>query len=354
MSRGEGIDRGGRMSRAHALLRRRLLQGSAAGLAGSGLSAGAGLAGGLWSTAAQAQEAWPSKPVRVIVPFPAGGVVDLVTRAVTDRLATVLKQPFIVEARPGANGNIGTDAAARAAADGYTLLTASPATVTQPLLSSTARHKVTDFTGVGIIGAPPNLFVVSPSLPVRTLKELVEYVRSRPGQLSVTNPGVGTSNHLGQELFFSLTGLQMVNVRYPGQPQMIPDLASGQVHFGLVTQGLAMPHVREGRLRALAIGAPQRSRDLPDVPTTAEAGFPDATFLPWYGLVAPAGTPRTIVKRLSDETLAALRDPDVVARLDKMGTQITPGSAEDFDALLKSEQERWSRVIRERNIKAEG
>jgi tripartite-type tricarboxylate transporter receptor subunit TctC len=172
--------------------------------------------------------------------------------------------------------------------------------------------------------------------------------------LSVTNPGVGTSNHLGQELFFSLTGLQMVNVRYPGQPQMIPDLASGQVHFGLVTQGLAMPHVREGRLRALAIGAPQRSRDLPDVPTTAEAGFPDATFLPWYGLVAPAGTPRAIVKRLSDETLAALKDPDVVARLDKMGTQITPGSAEDFDALLKSEQERWSRVIRERNIKAEG
>lgn len=313
---------------------------------------GTALLGSL-STGARAQEAWPAKPVRVIVPWPAGGVVDLVTRAVTDRLALALKQPFIIEAKPGANGNIGTENAARAAADGYTLLTASPATVTQPLLSSTARHKTSDFTGVGIIGAPPNLFVVSPSMPVRSLKELVEYVRSRPGQLSVTNPGVGTSNHLGQELFFSLTGLQMVNVRYPGQPQMIPDLASGQVHFGLVTQGLAMPHIREGRLRALAIGAPARSRDLPDLPTTAEAGFPEATFLPWYGLAAPAATPKPIIRRLSDEVLAALKDPEVVARLDKMGTQITPGSADDFDALLKSEQERWSRVIRERNIRAD-
>lgn len=341
------------MSRPLNVARRRLVQGSAAGLPlGVSPAAGLGLTG-LLSLPAQAQEAWPSKPVRTIVPFPAGGVVDLVTRAVTDRLATVLRQPFVVEARPGANGNIGTEAAARAPADGYTLLTASPATVTQPLLSNTARHKASDFVGVGLIGAPPNLFVVSPSVPVRTLRELVEYVRARPGQLSVTNPGVGTSNHLGQELFFSLTGLQMINVRYPGQPQMIPDLASGQVHFGLLTQGLAMPHIKEGRLRALAIGAPSRSRDLPDVPTTAEAGFPEATFLPWYGLVAPAATPRPVIRRLSDEILAALKEPEVIARLDKMGTQITPASAEDFDALIKSEQERWSRVIRERNIRAD-
>ena len=341
------------MSRPLNVARRRLVQGAAAGLPlGVSPAASLGLTG-LLSLPAQAQEAWPSKPVRTIVPFPAGGVVDLVTRAVTDRLATVLRQPFVVEARPGANGNIGTEAAARAPADGYTLLTASPATVTQPLLSNTARHKASDFVGVGLIGAPPNLFVVSPSVPVRTLRELVEYVRARPGQLSVTNPGVGTSNHLGQELFFSLTGLQMINVRYPGQPQMIPDLASGQVHFGLLTQGLAMPHIKEGRLRALAIGAPSRSRDLPDVPTTAEAGFPEATFLPWYGLVAPAATPRPVIRRLSDEILAALKEPEVIARLDKMGTQITPASAEDFDALIKSEQDRWSRVIRERNIRAD-
>jgi tripartite-type tricarboxylate transporter receptor subunit TctC len=303
--------------------------------------------------AARAQEAWPSKPVRVVVPFPAGGVVDLVTRAVTDRLAVVLKQPFVVEPRPGANGNIGTEAVARAAPDGYTLLTATPATVTQPLLSSTARFRTNDFVGVGLIGAPPNVFVVTPSLPVKTLKELVEHVRAQPGKLSVTNPGVGTSNHLGQELFFSQTKLQMVDVRYPGQPQMIPDLSSGQVHFGLLTAALALPHVREGRLRALAISAPKRWGELPDVPTVAEAGFPDAMFLPWYGLAAPAGTPAPIVRRLSDEVLAALATPEVAARLDKMGTQVTPASSTEFDALLRSEVERWSRVIKERNIRSE-
>jgi tripartite-type tricarboxylate transporter receptor subunit TctC len=291
--------------------------------------------------------------VRVIVPFPAGGVVDLVTRAVTDRLAVVLKQPFVVEPRPGANGNIGTEAAARAAPDGYTLLTATPATVTQPLLSSNARFRTADFVGVGLIGAPPNLFVVTPSLPVKTLKELVEHVRAQPGKLSVSNPGVGTSNHLGQELFFSQTKLQMVDVRYPGQPQMIPDLSSGQVHFGLLTAALALPHVREGRLRALAVSAPKRWNELPDVPTVAEAGFADAMFLPWYGLAAPAGTPAPIVRRLSDEVLAALATPEVAARLDKMGTQLTPASSTEFDALLRSEVERWSRVIRERNIRSE-
>ncbi|MEI7444990.1 MAG: tripartite tricarboxylate transporter substrate binding protein [Burkholderiales bacterium] len=306
------------------------------------------------ATAAHAQETWPSKPVKVVVPFPAGGVVDLVTRAVTDRLAVVLKQPFLVENRTGANGNIGTEAVARAPADGYTLLTASPATVTQPMLSPNARFRTADFTGLGLIGAPPNLFVVSPSVPVKTLREFVEYAKARPGKLSVTNPGVGTSNHLGQELFFSLTGLQLVDVRYPGQPQMIGDLVSGQVHFGLLTGGLAVPHVKEGRLRALAVGAPKRWAQLPDVPTVGEAGWADAMFLPWYGLVAPAGTPKPIVKRLSDEVLAALQQPEVLARLEGMGTQVTPGSADDFDALIRGEVERWSRVIRERNIRAEG
>jgi tripartite-type tricarboxylate transporter receptor subunit TctC len=316
-------------------------------------AAASALPAALLPAAARAQDAWPSKPVKVIVPFPAGGVVDLVVRAVTDRLATTLKQPFVVEPRPGANGNIGTEAAARSPADGYTLVAATPATVTQPLLSQNTRFRTADFVGVGLIGAPPNVFVVTPGLPPRTLKELVEYARARPGGLSVTNPGVGTSNHLGQELFFSLTGVQMVDVRYPGQPQMIADVASGQVQFSLMTAALALPHVREGRLRALAVSAPRRWSEMPDVPTVGEAGFPDAMFLPWYGLAAPAGTPRPIVRRLSDEIQAALAHPEVAARLDKMGTQVTPGTAEEFDALMKSEVARWGRVIKERNIRSE-
>jgi tripartite-type tricarboxylate transporter receptor subunit TctC len=185
------------------------------------------------------------------------------------------------------------------------------------------------------------------------MRELVDYSRARPGQLSVSNPGIGTSNHLAQELLFSHTGLQMVQVRYPGQPQMIPDLASGQVHFGAVTSALALPQVRDGRLRALAIGSPRRWSELPDVPTLSEAGFGEATFVPWYGLVAPAGTPRAIVRKLSDEISAALTHPDVITRLEKLGTQITPASADEFDQLMRNEVERWSRVIRERNIRAD-
>ena len=302
---------------------------------------------------AGAQEAYPSKPIKLIVPYPAGGVVDIVARIVAERMATGLKQPIVVEARPGANANIGAEAVARSPADGYTLLMVSTYLATNPILAQGVRWKPADFTGVGLIGAPPNLFVVPASLPVRSLKELVEYARARPGKLNVSNPGIGSSNHLGQELFFSLTGIDMIDINYKGQPPMMADLFSGQVSFGLVTQALAMPHVKDGKLRALAIGAPRRSPELPDVPTVAQAGYPEASFLPWYGMAAPAGTPREIVQRLSDELQKALATPETIARLEKMGTQITPGSADELDALIQREIVRWSRIIRERNIKAD-
>lgn len=303
---------------------------------------------------ARAQDgAFPNKPLKLVVPYPAGGVVDIVGRTVVEKMASALRQPIVVEARPGANANIGAEFVARSPADGYTLLMVSPYLVTNPQLAQGVRWKASDFTGIGLIGAPPNLFVVPASLPVRTLKELVDYARARPGKLNVSNPGIGSSNHLGQELFFSLTGIDMVDVNYKGQPPMLADLFSGQISFGLVTQALAMAHVKDGKLRALAIGAPRRSPDLPDVPTVAEAGYAEASFLPWYGIAAPAGTPREIVRRLSDEMQKALAAPEVVGRLEKMGTQITPGTAEELDALIQRELVRWTRVIRERNIKAD-
>ena len=302
--------------------------------------------------AAFAQDAYPSKPVRMIVPYPAGGVVDVIARVVTEKMAADLGQPIVVEARPGASANIGTDAVLRAPADGYTLLVGSPFLATNPLLMSTTKWKTADFVGLGLIGAPPNVFVVAPSLPVRTMKELVDYVKARPGQVNVTNPGVGPSNHLGQELLFSITGMEMQNVMYKGQPPMIPDVASGQVSASLITIALALPHIKEGKLRALAISAPRRVPELPEVPTLAEAGYPEAMFLPWYGFVAPAATPKDIVKKLSDSMQRALASPDVVARLEKMGTQLTPAPAPEFDRLLRSEAVRWAGVIRQRNIKA--
>ena len=304
--------------------------------------------------AAHAQDAWPSRPVRLVVPYPAGGVVDLIGRVVAERMAASLGQPVLVEPRPGANANIGAEAVARAAPDGYTLMMASPFLATNPLVVANTRWKTADFAGVGLIGAPPNLFVVPASSPVRTVAELVEYAKARPGAVNVSNPGMGSSNHLGQELFFSVAKVRMTDVMYKGQPAMIPDIASGQIGFGLLTIALAVPHIRDGRLRALAISAPRRSPELPDVPTIAEAGYPDAMFLPWYGVVAPAGTPRDIVQRLSDEMQRALADPEVVARLEKMGTQLTPAPAGAFDALIAREVQRWKDVVAERGIKAEG
>ncbi len=303
---------------------------------------------------AAAQGDFPNNPIRLIVPYPAGGVVDQVGRIVSEHMAQTLGQPIVVEAKPGANANIGTDYVLRAPADGYTLLMGSPYLATNPELLDTTKWKAAEFRGIVLVGAPPNLFIVANNVPVKSLKEFVDYVKARPGQVNVSNPGVGSSNHMGQELFFSQTGLEMQNVMYKGQPAMLTDIASGQISFGLVTIALAGPHLAEGRFKALAISAPKRSPDLPDVPTVAEAGYPGAMFLPWYGIVASASTPTPIVKKLSDAAMAALKDPSVVARLQKMGAQLTPAPAEEFDTLLKSEVDRWKGLIKERNIKAAG
>jgi tripartite-type tricarboxylate transporter receptor subunit TctC len=288
----------------------------------------------------------------MVVPYPAGGVVDLVGRAVSERVSRALGQPIVVEARPGASANIGTGHVLKQPADGYTILMGAPFLATNPLLMANTSWKTSDFVGLGLIGAPPNLFVVANNIPVKTVREFVDYVKARPGKLNVSNPGTGTSNHLGQELFFSLTGLEMQNVHYKGQPQMLPDIASGQLAFGVTTLALAAPHVTEGRFRALAISAPRRSPRMPDVPTLAEAGYADATFLPWYGMVARRGTPAAVVQRMSDEIMAALKDPAVIARLEQMGALVTPEPASAFDQLLVQEAGRWTKVIRERNLAA--
>ena len=333
---------------AEAAPRRRLLRAAAA------LPAAGALAATARPGIVRAQDAFPSRPVHCVVAFAAGGVLDLTTRAVAQQLSTQLGQPVVVENRGGANGNIGTEAVLRAPADGYTLMACSPYLATNPLLVPNTRWKSADFAGVGLIGAPPNVFVVPASLPVRTMRELVEHVKARPGALNVSNPSFGSSNHLGQELLFSLTGMDMQNVLYKTQADMLPGLVSGDCAMGLCTIALALPFVRDGRLRALAISAPRRSPELPDVPTIAEAGYPDAMFLPWFGVVASAATPRPLLKRLSDEMQKALAAPEVVARLEKMGAQLTPADGEAFDRLIASESKRWGEVIRARNIRPVG
>jgi tripartite-type tricarboxylate transporter receptor subunit TctC len=298
-------------------------------------------------------QTYPSKPVRLIVPYPAGGVVDLVARAVADKISQNWGQVMVVEPRPGGSANIGADAVANAAPDGYTLLVASAFLAVNPHLYVNLKYGPKSFTAVGLMGAPPNVWVVTNSLPVKTMKEAVDYIKARPGKLNATNPGNGTSNHLGQELFWEANGLDIVNVNYKGQPQAIPDLINGQIHIALVTVALAAPQVKAGKMRALAVSSPRRLKELPDVPTVAEAGYGDTMVLPWYGIVAPAGTPKDIVTRLNGEINKALQSPDVIERLERINTQILGGSPEDMDKQINSEYERWGKLVKARGIKAD-
>lgn len=323
-------------------------------LASGALTLAALLALTLAPQVSRAEDKYPSKPIRLVVPYPAGGVVDQIARIVTEHMSKTLGQSIVVENKPGASANIGTDQVLRAPADGYTFLMGSPYLATNPHLLTTTKWKTSDFVGVGLVGAPPNVFIVANNVPVKTMKEFVEYVKARPGKVNVTNPGVGTSNHMGQELFFSATGLDMQNVMYKGQPAMMTDVASGEVSFSLMTIAIAGPQLKEGRFKALAISAPRRAPDLPDVPTIAEAGYPEAMFLPWYGMVAPAAVPAPIVKTLSDAFMKAIEDKDVVTRLEKMNTQLTPAPGTEFTELLKSEDKRWEKIIKDRGIKPVG
>ena len=308
----------------------------------------------LAATAAGAQ-GYPSKPVRVIVPYPAGGIVDIVARAVMEKIAVGWGQPIIIEDKPGADSNIGTDLVAKSAPDGYTWLVTGPAVLSNPTIyGNLSWDPLRDFQGVGIVVWNQNIAVVPAALPVNTMKEFVEYAKARPGQLNFGNPGTGSSNHLSTELFIQVAGIKMVNVGYKGQPPAIPDLLNGALHFKIVALGLALPHVQSGKLKALATFTHERVKALPDVPTIAEAGFPEAALVPWYGAYLRAGTPKAIVERVNAEINKALQSPEVADRLLKSGSLPGPvRSPDEIQALMRSDYERWSKVVRAAGIKAQ-
>ena len=303
--------------------------------------------------AAQAQAAWtPSKPVRIIVPFPAGGIVDLMARAVTEPLAAALGQPVIVETKTGANGSIGTDAVAKSEPDGHTILLATLTTATLPGFGGNLPWSPTkDLAGVAMLGQVPNLAVVPSGLEPKTLKEFVEYTKARPGKINFINGGNGTSPTLGVLRLQKNTGTQMVGVGYKGFPPAIPDLISGQVQFGFVPFGVAAPHVKSGKLRALAIAAPTRSKQFPDLPTMAEAGFPESPVISWYAWMVPAATPRPVIERLNREFAKVLADPAVQLRIDTVGGATLPaGTPAEVNALVAREVEFWARFIKETGL----
>jgi tripartite-type tricarboxylate transporter receptor subunit TctC len=297
---------------------------------------------------------FPSKPLRIIVPFPAGGIVDLMARALNEKLAAQLGQQVLVEARPGANASLGTEAVIKSEPDGHTILLATLSTVTTPALSQTSWQPTRDLAGVAMMGHVANVAVVHPSLPVQTLKEFVDYAKARPGKLNYINAGIGTSPTMGAELFKKNVGIDVVGVGYKGFPPAIPDMLSGQIQFSFMPFGVAAPHVRGGKLRLLAVAAPVRNKQFPDAPTMAEAGFADSQVISWYAFMVTAATPRPLVNRLNAEFARALADPDVVARVEKIGGELLPaGRPEEVDAMVAKDLERWVKLVKDTGMKLE-
>jgi tripartite-type tricarboxylate transporter receptor subunit TctC len=302
-----------------------------------------------------AAQAYPARPVRIVVPFPAGGGADFMARVVGQKLGDALGQTFVVDNRAGAAGVIGTEMVAKSAPDGYTLLLGTTGThATNPaVLASVPYDSVRDFAPISIFSNAPFVLCVHPSLPVKNVRELIAFAKKHPGELTYGSSGVGSSTHLGFELFALNAGIKIRHIPYKGLPLAMIDLVAGNTSLVFDSIPSAAPHIKSGRVRVLAIGSPQRSPSLPDVPTVAESGLPGYEMGSWYGLFAPAATPKEIVQRLAAETVKASTSADMRARFAGAGTDSLGLSAEESAALLAREIERWSKVARQAQIKAE-
>ena len=302
-----------------------------------------------------AAQPYPVKPVRIIAAFPPGGFVDLGARLVAGPLGTALGQQVVVENRGGAGGIVGTETAARAAPDGYTLVVGSAGThgVNQSLYRKLPYNVLRDFQPVARLADAPSILAVHPSLPARSVKDLVALARARPGQILYASAGSGTSTHLAAALFEHLARVKLVHVPYKGGGPMIVDVVAGQVPVTFGTSASVSPHTKSGRLRGLAVTGGQRSATLPDLPTIAESGVPGYEMLNWLGLFAPAGTPRPIVERLNAEALRVVRSPELRDRLNAAGAEPSPLATEAFAAFVKSEVEKWAKVVAATGMTAE-
>ena len=306
-----------------------------------------------FAATAQAQS-FPAKPIRIIVPYPAGGVVDVIARAVADRMSQTLGQPSVIENRVGAAGSIGTETVARAAPDGYTLVLASPShTVNISLYSKLSWHPLTSFAPVAMVGVIPNVILVNPAVPAKTLAEFVAYAKARPGKLNYASAGAGSSLHLAAELLGQMAQIDLVHIPYKGQPEAVTALIAGDVAMMPLTMALAKTRIQAGQARPLAVTTAKRSAALPDMPTVAESGYPAYEVSTWFGYLAPAGTPNEIVSRLNAEIGAALKHAEVDKKLVNLGAELDVGSPQAFRTFLEADMARWARVIRQAGIKVD-
>ena len=298
-------------------------------------------------------QSYPDKPIRVVVGFPPGGINDIVARIVGQKVSESIGQPIIVENRAGAGGTIGADYVAKAKPDGYTLLLGSVSNVAMApsQYKSLPYDPTRDFAPVILLGGSPNVLVVNPSFPVSSVKELIALAKQKPGQINYASAGNGTSNHLTVEYFKTVAGVDLVHVPYKGDAPATADVMAGQVPMIFPTMPVALPHIKAGKLKALAVSSAKRSTFLPDLPTVAEAaGLSDFAVNVWVGILAPAGTPQPIVNQLNQEFRKALQSPDVREKLAAQGVEPEGGSSQDFTAYIATEVKKWSEVAKIANV----
>lgn len=307
------------------------------------------LHGNAWS------QAWPAKPVKIIVAFPPGQATDQAARTIAQKLSETLGQQFYVENKPGAASIIGSEAAAKSPNDGYTLFMGSSGSlaVNPGMYAKLPYDPIKDFTPISLALKVPFFVVVNPSVPAGSIKELVAYLKANPGKINFGTAGNGAANHLSTELFKSVTGVSIVHVPYKGSPPAVTDLLAGQISMMFETGPLIMPHMKTGRLKVLAVASAKRSLAAPELVTVAESGYPGFETVGWAGLLAPSGTPKEIVARLNAEVVKILSQTEVTGRFVALGAELVSSSADDFGAYIKSETAKWGKVIKDSGVKAD-
>ena len=295
-----------------------------------------------------AAQSYPDRPIRVIVPVPAGGTPDVVARMVQPGLSNLLGQQLVIDNRGGAGGLIGAELAAKAVPDGYTLFFSSPGSLTilPHLQKQVAYDTLRDFAPISLVAIGPFLLITHPSLPVKTVKELLALAKSEPGKLNYASAGNGAANHLAMELFKSMAGINITHLPYKGAPQAVTDLIGGSVNLMFNSIPPVLQHIKSGRLKLLGVSSSKRSPQLPDVPTVSEAGVPGYESITWFGLLAPAKTPKSIVARLNEIVAKVVRAPEMKSQLEIQGYDPVGSSAAEFSAFIRAESEKYAKVVK--------
>jgi tripartite-type tricarboxylate transporter receptor subunit TctC len=315
----------------------------------------AGLATSLCAVSAMAQDKWPSKPITYIVPFPPGGTTDILARLVAQKLGPALGTTIVIENKPGAGGNIGSDFVAKAAPDGYTILggTISSHSINASLYPNLPYDPLKSFAQITLIGTNANVLIVGANSPIKSVQDIISISRSKPGSLSFASAGNGTSQHLSAELFKTIAKIDMVHIPYKGSAPAIQDVMGNQVPLMFDTTVVAAPFIESGRVRALAVTSSKRAPSLPNVPTMAEAGVAGYEVVAWQGIFAPAGTPPAIVQRLYTEISGILKQPDVQERLAKLGVDPSGMTPQQFAAFQAAEIAKWAKVVKEAKVRVD-